>query len=195
MGLFDDFSRFLETKLEEFMRSNPHLELQAIEEQLKEQEDDTLRLILQIQKQEKQLQDEILSTAQEIQRWNDRVNKAKAAQRLDLAQAAQERQAALLRQGNQKWGQMQGCKERIEKAKELYRQIQVRRKEVQAKAAEAAASVNAKANTKKEQSWDTKGWNQSTNYANFKAADPLEEQFQRWEADEELARMKRNMGK
>lgn len=195
MGLFDDFSRFLETKLEEFMRSNPHLELQAIEEQLKEQEDDTLRLILQIQKQEKQLQDEILSTAQEIQRWNDRVNKAKAAQRLDLAQAAQERQAALLRQGNQKWGQMQGCKERIEKAKELYRQIQVRRKEVRAKAAEAAASVNAKANTKKEQSWDTKGWNQSANYDKFKAADPLEEQFQRWEADEELDRMKRNIGK
>lgn len=195
MGLFDDFSRFLETKLEEFMRSNPHLELQAIEEQLKEQEDDTLRLILQIQKQEKQLQDEILSTAQEIQRWNDRVNKAKASQRLDLAQAAQERQAALLRQGNQKWGQMQGCKERIEKAKELYRQIQVRRKEVRAKAAEAAVSANVKANTKKEQSWDTKGWNQSANYDKFKAADPLEEQFQRWEADEELDRMKRNIGK
>ncbi|MCU0541550.1 MAG: TIGR04376 family protein [Oscillatoriaceae cyanobacterium Prado104] len=194
MGLFDDFSRFLETKLEEFMRSNPHLELQAIEEQLKEQEEDTLRLILQIQKQEKQLQDEILSTAQEIQRWHDRVNKAKAAQRLDLAQAAQERQAALLRQGNQRWGQMQGCKERIEKAKELYRQIQVRRKEVRAKAAEAAATASAKASTKKEQTWDTKGWNQSASYANFKAADPLEEQFQRWEADEELDRMKRNIG-
>ena len=133
MGLFDDFSRFLETRLEEFLRSNPHLELQAIEEQLKEQEEDTLRLILDIQKQEKQLQAEILSAAQEIQRWNDRINKAKAAQRLDLAQAAQERQAALLRQGNQRWGQMQGCKERIEKAKELYRQIQLRRKEVREK--------------------------------------------------------------
>ena len=135
MGLFDDFSRFLETRLEEFLRSNPHLELQAIEEQLKEQEEDTLRLILDIQKQEKKLQAEILSAAQEIQRWNDRINKAKAAQRLDLAQAAQERQAALLRQGNQRWGQMQGCKERIEKAKELYRQIQLRRQEVRAKAA------------------------------------------------------------
>ena len=140
MSIFDDVSRFLETRLEEFLRSNPHLELQAIEEQLKEQEEDTLRLILEIQKQEKTLQAEILSAAQEIQRWNDRVNKAKAAQRLDLAQAAQERQAALLRQGNQRWGQMQGCKERIEKAKELYRQIQLRRKEVRAKAAEAENS-------------------------------------------------------
>ncbi|MEG3859348.1 TIGR04376 family protein [Microcoleus sp. herbarium12] len=189
MGLFDDFSKLLETKLEEFLRSNPHLELQAIEEQLKEQEEDTLRLILDIQKQEKTLQAEILSAAQEIQRWNDRANKAKAANRLDLAQAAQERQAALLRQGNQRWGQMQGCKERIEKAKELYRQIQVRRKEVRASAAEAAT----RATTKKEQNWDTKGWNQTSNYSSFNPADPLEQKFQHWEADEELDRMKRNI--
>ncbi|MEG3876043.1 TIGR04376 family protein [Microcoleus sp. herbarium7] len=191
MGLFDDFSHFLETRLEEFLRSNPHLELQAIEEQLKEQEEDTLRLILEIQKQEKQLQAEILSAAQEIQRWNDRANKAKAANRLDLAQAAQERQAALLRQGNQRWGQMQGCKERIEKAKELYRQIQVRRKEVRASAAEAATRTT----TKTEQNWDTKGWNQAPNYNTFNATDPLEQKFQHWEAEEELDRMKRNMGK
>jgi uncharacterized protein (TIGR04376 family) len=191
MGLFDDVSRFLETRLEEFLRSNPHLELQAIEEQLKEQEEDTLRLILDIQKQEKTLQAEILSAAQEIQRWNDRANKAKAAQRLDLAQAAQERQATLLRQGNQRWGQMQGCKERIEKAKELYRQIQVRRKEVRAKAAEAATHTT----TKTEPNWDTKGWNQSSNYNSFNAADPLEKKFQHWEAQEELDQMKRNIGR
>lgn len=192
MGLFEDFSKLLETKLEEFLRSNPHLELPAIEEQLKEQEEDTLRLILEIQKQEKTLQAEILSTAQEIQRWNDRTNKAKASQRLDLAQAAQERQANLLRQGNQRWGQMQGCKERIEKAKELYRQIQVRRKEVRAKAAEAVTRNATKTATKTEQSWDTKGWNQNSNYNSFNAADPLEQKFQHWEADEELDRMKRN---
>ncbi|WP_293352134.1 MULTISPECIES: TIGR04376 family protein [unclassified Microcoleus] len=194
MSIFDDVSRFLETRLEEFLRSNPHLELQAIEEQLKEQEEDTLRLILEIQKQEKTLQAEILSAAQEIQRWNDRANKAKAAQRLDLAQAAQERQAALLRQGNQRWGQMQGCKERIEKAKELYRQIQLRRKEVRAKAAEVKTKTTTKAD-KTEQNWDTKGWNQSSNFNSFKAADPLEQKFQNWEAEEELDRMKRNMGK
>ncbi|MEG5061785.1 TIGR04376 family protein [Microcoleus sp. A2-C5] len=192
MGLFDDFSRLLETRLEEFLRSNPHLELQAIEEQLKEQEEDTLRLILEIQKQEKTLQAEILSAAQEIQRWNDRANKAKAAQRLDLAQAAQERQATLLRQGNQRWGQMQGCKERIEKAKELYRQIQLRRKEVRAKAVEAAAT---RTTAKTEPNWDTKGWNQTSNYSSFNAADPLEQKFQHWEADEELDRMKRNINR
>ena len=45
MSLFDDFSRFLETRLEEFLRNNPHLELQALLEQLREQEQDALKLI------------------------------------------------------------------------------------------------------------------------------------------------------
>ena len=202
MGLFDDFSRFLETRLEEFLRNNPHLELQALEEQLREQEEDTLRLIADLQRQEKKLQEEILATAQEIQRWHSRLEKAKAANRVDLAQAAQEREAALLRQGNQRWGQMQGYKERIAKSKELYRQIQVRRQEVRAKAAEAAtaaaatATATATATTNQnDQRWDTKGWNQSSNYSSGNQSDLLEEKFKRWETDEEIEQLKRNMGR
>ncbi|MCT7954654.1 TIGR04376 family protein [Laspinema palackyanum] len=189
MGLFEDMSRFLETRLEEFMRNNPHLELQVLEEQLREQEEDTLKLILELQRKEKQLQDSILSTAQEIQLWHDRVSKAKAANREDLVRAAQEREASLLREGNQLWGQMQGVKERIEKAKELYRQIQVRRREVKAKSVEAEA---ARTQTKTQTSWDT-GWNKSYNRSFSSGADPLDQEFRRWEADEELERLKRNM--
>lgn len=29
MGLFEDFSNFFETRLEEFLKDNPHLELQS----------------------------------------------------------------------------------------------------------------------------------------------------------------------
>lgn len=192
MGLFDDFNRFLETRLEEFLRNNPHLELQALEEQLREQEEDTLRLIADLQRQEKKLQEEILNTAQEIQRWHSRIDKARVANRLDLAQAAQEREAALLRQGNQRWGQMQGCKERIAKAKELYRQIQTRRQEVRVKATQAQAQARS---TQAEQRWDTQGWNKSGNYSSFNAADALEEQFRRWETDEEIEQLKRKMGR
>lgn len=196
MGLFDDFSHFLETRLEEFLRNNPHLELQALEEQLREQEEDTLRLIADLQRQEKKLQEEILSTAQEIQKWHTRLEKAKAANRVDLAQAAQEREAALLRQGNQKWGQMQGCKERIAKSKELYRQIQVRRQEVKVKAAQTTAQAAAKrVNTQSERRWDTQGWNQSGNSRQSNQSDSLEEQFRRWETDEDLEQLKRNLGK
>ena len=193
MGLFDDFSRFLETRLEEFLRNNPHLEIQALEEQLREQEQETLKLITDLQLQEKRLQDEILSVAQEIQTWHKRVSKAKAAGRVDLANAAQEREASLLRQGNQLWGQMEGAKKQLFQAKELLNQIQQRKKEVQAKAAEVKASQSQSKSTS---SWDTSGWNQGSSYSTYnKAGDPLEAKFQRWETDEEIEQMKRNLGR
>ncbi|MBD2611688.1 MAG: TIGR04376 family protein [Nostoc sp. ZfuVER08] len=191
MGLFDDLSRFLENRLEEFLRNNPHLELEALLEQLREQEEDTLKLIADLQLQEKRSQDDILATAQEIQRWHIRVQKAKDAGRQDLVTAASEREAALLREGNQRWGHMQGLKERINQSQELLRKIQQRRQEVQAKAAEAQ-TVRAKAQT--QQRLETNAWwNQtSSSSSNF---DDLEEKFRRWETQDELEQMKRNMGK
>ena len=192
MGLFDDVGRFFETRLEEFLRNNPHLELQALSEQLREQEEDSLKLIRDFQLKEKELQEKILSTAKEIQRWHGRISKAKAAGREDLARAAQEREAALLREGNQLWGKMQGAKERIERTKELYRQIHARRQEVEAKAAEVSAE---RAANKTQQNWDTAGWNKKDGKNASGSGDSLEQEFRRWETEEELDRMKRNMGR
>ncbi|MBD2577415.1 TIGR04376 family protein [Oscillatoria sp. FACHB-1406] len=192
MGIFEDLSQFLEARLEEFLRNNPHLELQALDEQLREQEDGTLRLILDLQRQEKQLQDDILALAQDIQLWHGRASKAEASSRMDLANAAREREAALLRQGNQHWGQMQGIKQRIEQSKDLVRQIQRRREEVRAELARVqAATASAKASLDS----DTQGWNQAGTYQRSKSgADPLDAQFQRWEMDKEIEEMKRKMG-
>ncbi|MEH2183369.1 TIGR04376 family protein [Nostoc sp.] len=191
MGLFDDLSRFLENRLEEFLRNNPHLELEALLEQLREQEEDTLKLIADLKLQEKRSQEEILSTAQEIQRWHIRIQKAKNANREDLAAAALEREAALLREGNQRWGHMQGLKERINQSQELMKKIQQRRQEVQAKAAEAQ-TARAKAQT--QQHFETIGWsNQTSNYSS--GFDDLEEKFRSWETQDELEQMKRNMQK
>lgn len=193
MGLFEDFSRFLETRLEEFLRNNPHLELQAIEEQLRQQEEDTIRLMTDLRLQERQLQDEILATAQEVQRWHIRIEKAKSVGRLDLAEPAEAREAALLRQGNQLWGQMKGLQDRIKQSKDLQQKIQVRRQEVQAKVAQAQAT---RASAQAEQRWQTTGWNQASSYSfSSKSADPLEETFRRWEMDEELDQLKRQMGR
>jgi uncharacterized protein (TIGR04376 family) len=193
MGLFDDFSHFLETRLEEFLKNNPHLELQALLEQLREQEQDTLALITNLERQEKQSESEILTIAQDIQIWHTRIGKAKAAGRLDLAGAAQEREAALLRQGNQRWGQMEGAKKQIVQAKELLSQIQQRQKEVEAKAAEAK---KAQAKAQPSPTWDTIGWNQGgTQNTYSRSADPLDTQFQQWEMEEELEQMKRNLGR
>jgi uncharacterized protein (TIGR04376 family) len=191
VGLFDDFSRFLENRLEEFLRNNPHLELEALSEQLRQQEEDTLKLIADLQLQEKRSQDQILETAQEIQRWHIRVQKAKNANREDLASAAQQREAALLREGNQLWGHMQGVKERINQSQELLHKIQQRRQEVQAKAAAAQA---ARTQAQTQPRVETKGWtNPTSSYVS--GYDDLEEQFRRLETNEELERLKRNLGR
>jgi uncharacterized protein (TIGR04376 family) len=182
MGVFEDFSRFLEERLDEFLRSHPHLELQALDEQLQEQEEAVLQLVADLKRQEKQLEAQILEAAREIQLWNGRIEKAQSKNRPDLVQAAQEREAALLRQGNQLWGQMQGCKDRMLQTQNLYQQIQIRRKEVGDRIAVARAQEVANNAT-----WGVPGWSSAANPDSF---DPLEQQFARWELEDELSELK-----
>jgi uncharacterized protein (TIGR04376 family) len=191
MGLIEDMKRFLESQIDDFLSKNPHLELQVIGEQLAQQETDTIQLIVDLQSQERQTEQEILNTAQEIKNWYDRVQKATAAGRSDLATAAQDRVNSLLPQGNQLWGKMQGLKERIAKAQELLQTIKIRRTQVKAKAAAAQAARTQAAAASSNTSWGSV--NNYTSNSNF--ADPLEAQFRRWEADEELENLKRNLGK
>ena len=189
MGLFDDINQFLEERLDEFLQNNPHLELQALEEQLREQERDTTKLIAKLQLEEKSLQDQILTIANDIQTWHARIGKAEQANRQDLAAAAKEREAELLRQGNQVWGQMEGVKQRTINAQELLQQVKNKRQELKASAQAQAQSANA-------YSSDTIGWDRGANAPQYRrSADPLEAEFQKWEVDEELEQIKRNMGK
>lgn len=202
MGLLDDLNQFLEDRLEEFLRNNPHLELQALLEQLREQEKDTIRLILDLQNQEQQLQEDILQVAKEIQLWHDRSAKAKSAGRLDLAQAADTREAELLREGNQRWGQMQGCRDRIQQTRELQQQIQQRSAEVQVKvkAAQAQREIEREANREVNQttkpSWGEVS-NNNPNSSSSSRPDPaqLDAKFEKWEMEMELEEMKRNLGR
>jgi uncharacterized protein (TIGR04376 family) len=191
MGLLEDMKRFLESQIDDFLSKNPHLELQVIEEQLAQQETDTFQLIIDLQSQEKQTEQEILNTAQDIKNWYDRVQKATASGRSDLAQAAQDRVNSLLPQGNQLWGKMQGLKERKAKAQELLQTIRNRRTEVKAKAAAAQAARAQAEIGANNSSWGSV--NSYTSNSNF--ADPLEAKFRKWEADEELESLKRNLGK
>lgn len=190
MGLFDDLTNFLETRLEEFLRNNPHLELQALEEQLEQQEADAMGLLADLQRQEKRLRDDILSTAKEVQLWHERIEKAKQADRTDLVGPAQEREAALLRQGNLLWGQMQGVKERMKRSQELVLQIQARRKEVQAKI--IAAQAARAASTTSEATSETTGWTQSASHRSG-SNDQLDEKFRRWELEKELEELKKEI--
>jgi len=193
MGIFDDFSKFLEDRLDEYLTDNPHLELMAMEEKLREQAQETLKLMAELKLKERQLQDEILAIAQDIQVWHARIAKAKAKGRPDLAEPAQDYEASLLRQGNQKWGQMEMLKERIQQTEELQQKIQQRRKEVQMQVTQAQAtraSTQAAAQAAARDSWTGPPPSSATS----RPID-LEKQFQRWEAEEELEQLKRRMGK
>ncbi|MEO1592399.1 MAG: TIGR04376 family protein [Cyanobacteria bacterium J06632_22] len=190
MSVFDDVSRFLESRLDEFLKAHPHLELQALEEQLRGQEEDAIRLMGDLKRREQQLEASILETAQDIQRWHGRIAKAQAANRLDLVKPAEEREAALLRQGNHLWGQMKGVKNRLEQTRTLQQQIHAKRQEVKAKIAQARTS----AYQSPQPSASTTGWNQSPFSTQQQPLDPLEETFQRWETEAELEDLKRNMG-
>jgi uncharacterized protein (TIGR04376 family) len=186
MAIFDDISQFIEERLDEFLKAHPHLELDALLEQLREQERDAIALIQDLERQKQQHEAEILELAEDIQTWHARVKKARNANRPDLAQAAQERETMLLRQGNQRWGQMEGTKQRIAQTQELLQQIRPKIKEVEAQA--KAAKL-----TQEQNSWETTAWNQGSSYRPPKAADPLEREFQRWELDEEIDSLKRNL--
>lgn len=187
MGLFDDINQFLEERLDEFLQNNPHLELQALEEQLREQEQDTTKLIAKLQLEEKSLQDRVLAIANDIQTWHGRIGKAEQAKRQDLADAAREREAELLRQGNQIWGQMEGVKQRTVQAKELLLQVKQKRQELK-------QSAQAQARSQTNTSSDTIGWDRGANSPQYRrSADPLEAKFQQWEVDEELEAIRKNM--
>jgi uncharacterized protein (TIGR04376 family) len=191
MGLFDDINQFLEERLDEFLQNNPHLELQALEEQLRGQEQDTIKLISRLQLEEKSLQDQILAIANNVQTWHGRITKAEKANRQDLADAAREREAELLRQGNQIWGQMEGVRQRTTQAQELLLQIKQKGQELKQSAqAQGAKSPNT-ANTSTS---DTIGWDRGGNSPQYRRnADSLEAEFQKWELDEELEQIKKNM--
>lgn len=193
MGAFEDMNRFLEERLEEFLKSHPNLELQILEDQLREQESALQKSLLQMTTEQQQIQQTILKTAQEVQRWHERIEKAKQAKRPDLAEAARDREAALLRQGNQQWAQMGLIKQNIQQTQKLAAQIQSRRQDLQVKIREAKAAPKGSPTP---QSWQTSTTDQPwTSQYTPSGSDSLEAQFKVWEMEEELDALKRKMGR
>lgn len=191
MGLIEDISKFLETRLEEYIRKNPQMELQVLSEQLKQQEIEVLKIIVDLERKEKQFQEQILAIAEDIKLWHTRSTKAKESGRQDLANAANEREASLLKQGNQVWGQMELTKQRLAQTLELQVQIKERIKELQTKINQAEQAAKSRPEYSEPKS--TFNWENINPPPNRNADDPLEARFQKWEMDEEIERLKRKM--
>jgi uncharacterized protein (TIGR04376 family) len=192
MGAFEDMNRFLEERLDEFLKSHPNLELQILDDQLREQASALQKTLLQMTTEQQQTQQSILKTAQDVQRWHERIEKAEQAKRPDLAEAARDREAALLRQGNQHWAQMELLKQNIQQTQKLTAQINSRRQDLKVKIREAKVTSKGSPTP---QSWQSSTTDQPwTSQYTPSGSDSLEAQFKRWEMEEELEALKRKMG-
>ena len=152
MGLFD----------------NPNLELRSLLKQLQIQEQHTQRLIANLQRQEESLQNQIIAIARDVQIWNTRIKDAKAAQRIESDRTAVDKEAALRREGDRLWRQMEETKKRLMEAQKLLVKIYHKRQQVLAKA---------------------------DNFPGYQTgSNNVEQEFQRLEIDSELEQLKRNLG-
>lgn len=185
MGIFEDFTNFLESRLEEFLQSNPHLNLTIIAQELSTQKQDTIKLISRLELELKKIENDILTLGQEIQTWYDRVEKAKLAGRLDLAQEAENRQSLLLNKGNLLWQEMEKNKQKIVETKKLLISLETKQQEVNLKIAQLKAKEENKFNS---QTINNKS---SSSYSN--SQDDLETKFHQWEIEQELQQMKNNL--
>ncbi|GAB4215689.1 MAG: hypothetical protein OHK0012_16390 [Synechococcales cyanobacterium] len=182
MGLFEDLSQFLESRLDEFLKAHPELELQVLEDQLRQQEVEAQRLFSSSQLEDQRQQQEILRLAEEIKTWHFRVEKARHAGRLDLAKQAEAYEDRLLQQGNQAWAAMRAAQQRQMEAQQLLGQIKSKQEEVKQRQRDLSRQQGA-----------TTG---SPPSATVSPLDPqkvrdLEKQFQELEVQLELEQLRR----
>ncbi|MFS8879636.1 TIGR04376 family protein [Synechococcus sp. H55.11] len=186
MKLIEDIIRFLETRLEEFLRAHPEIELQALDEQLRQQEEDTRRLLQESRAQKQALSEALAKLGEEIKTWHFRIEKAEQANRPDLAEGARRREAELLQQGSRLFNQGKSLEEKIRQLEALLPQIAQRRQEVQTKLQEVKAA-QAKTAAERVSPWEK-----------LFEEDKLEEEFRRLEmrlaVDKELDDMKKKVG-
>ncbi|MFS8859559.1 TIGR04376 family protein [Synechococcus sp. B60.1] len=186
MKFIEDIIRFLETRLEEFLRAHPEIELQALDEQLRQQEADTLRLLQESRAQKQALSEALSELGEEIKTWHFRIEKAERANRPDLAEGARRREAELLEKGSRVFGQGKALEEKIQQLEALLPQIAQRRQEVKTKLQEVKAAQAQKAGEPDPQ---------FNRWGSLFEEDKLEEEFRRLEmrlaVDKELDDMKK----
>lgn len=183
MSIFDDFTNFLESRLEEFLQSNPHLNLTIIAQELNTEKQNTIKSISRLELELKTIENNILNLGKEIQTWHDRIEKAKKVGRLDLATEAENRQSMLLNQGNLLWQKMEVNKYKIVENKQKLISLETKQQEVNLKIAQLKA--------KEENKFNSPNTNNQSSYHN--KSDNLEAKFHQWEIEQELQEMKNNL--
>jgi len=194
MSIFENFTTFLESKLDEFLQSNPELNLTILAQEVKQEKQDTLKLINQLETRQKKLETDILRLVQDIKLWCERIEKAEKANRIDLVTEAEQRKNLLLSQGNLAWQEMETVKFQIANSKQKMINIEEKEREINFKIQELERTKNQ--TNYYSQSSAKSANSTSNNYASFNNVnDDLERKFRDWEVSLELDEMKKNMNR
>lgn len=102
----DDLESRLESTFEAFLRANPGQEALLQEQEARERQQRLRRQRLELQGQAELGRRRLLELAQEIRRWQERVERARQAGAEDLAERAQAHITALMEQGRQRWQEL-----------------------------------------------------------------------------------------
>ncbi|MDG2990680.1 TIGR04376 family protein [Candidatus Synechococcus calcipolaris G9] len=179
MTFLDDLAAFLEQRLDDFIRANPGLELNLILLDIQEQERHTLHLLQTLEQKCQTCEKDILGLVEDIRRWHDRVKKAEAAGRADLAKLAREKEEELRQRGQDLWGQRTQAQAQVEPTRLLLAKIRDRRKELETRIPQPQGTPPPKASYTPPKSDRT---------------DPIEAQFRNWELEAALKELKTSMG-
>lgn len=186
MKFLEDLSAFLEQRLEDFLAANPGLKLQILLLEVEQQETETSQLLQSLTAQKQRAEQDILGLVDEMRKWTERMQKAEAAHRPDLAQAARQREQDLRQRGNLLWQQMTQSQQQIPATQALLEKIKVRRQEIQAEI--------RKHQTQAPPPPFSKSASAPSPPSSFgQSLDPLEAMFREMELKEALEELKRNM--
>ena len=99
----DELDARLDQTLEAFLRANPQQEALLAEQAARERQQQLRRERLALKGEAEQQRQGLLRLAEDIRRWQERVERAKGAGALDLAGRAEAHIATLMDQGRARW--------------------------------------------------------------------------------------------
>lgn len=191
MSIFENFTNFLESKLDEFLQSNPELNLTIIAQEIKQEKKDTIKLISKLESRRKQLELDILKLVQDIKIWCERIEKAEKANRNDLAREAEERKNTLLSQGNFAWQEMEKVKNQIVENNNKLINLENKEREINLKVKELEKTKQWTQSYPSDSKYNSYGSYNNSGFNN--SNDDLEKKFRDWEVSVELEELKKKM--
>ncbi|GAB4303158.1 MAG: TIGR04376 family protein [Geminocystis sp.] len=191
MSIFENFTNFLESKLDEFLQSNPELNLTIIAQEIKQEKEDTIGLINKLESRRKQLELDILKLVQDIKIWCERIEKAEKANRNDLAKEAEERKNTLLSQGNFAWQEMEKVKNQILENNSKLINLENKEREINLKVKELEKAKQWTQSNSNTSNYNSYGSYRNSGFNN--SNDDLEKKFRDWEVSVELEELKKKM--